>query len=296
MSRKVKQNLVKMELYYFSIPGEEFIGKLAGPYVIDEIMKTISGFNYYLENRTFLTVPFKYEGKVYEDELVIFFDSDTVLFDKIKNPIKVTDIPEIQELLEKNAQIYGINRGDKLPSYIKLLPSSNEVFFRPNDIHTKFCFPILSVHLNKINPQWNEWVHLVIPSSYWSIDLSNEYDEIVAKRFEGWDSHYDFICLLDENCKYIIEQGNEYLIRDEADTDLEFLKQDYEYFRQSNPSLTLRIGAQYDDWYRKQHDTTYFSKNDSKIVHIVSVDIFGANIHLFYQPEYRRIIQFAQYT
>lgn len=152
-----------MELYYFSIPGGEFTDNLAGPYSIDEIMKAISGYDDYLDNLAFLTIPFKYEGKLYEDELIIFFNSDTVLFDITKKSIKVTDISEIQELLEKNAQIYEVNRGEKLPSFIKLFPSLNEIFSMPNDIHDKFCFPILSVHLSKINPQWKEWAHLVIP-------------------------------------------------------------------------------------------------------------------------------------
>ena len=284
-----------MELFYFSIDGDEFIDNLAGPYSIDELSKAVSSFNYYLEVQTYLTIPFKYGGKEYGYGLDVFLKPDTVLFDKTKSPIKAADIPEIQELLDMNAKVVEINSNENLPTFIKLLPSSDEVFSQPNGIHNKFCFPLFSIHLKKIDPQWNEWVHLVIPSSYWSIDLSNEFDGISAKKFEGWDSHYDFICLLDESCKYIIEQGNEYLVRDEADTDLEFLKHDYKHFWESNPSLTLRIGGKYDDWYRKQHDVTYFTNNDSKIVHIVSADIFGANIHLFYQPEHKRIVQFAQY-
>lgn len=281
-----------MDAYYFFIPSyysEELGGQIAGPYIIDEIMKVITGYDSYLDNLTYFTVPLKYEGKEYNDELSIFFNSDTIVLNENKNPIKIAHIPKLQDLLERNAQILEVNRNEEFAPFIKLFPSSNEVFSMPNDLHNKFCFPILSVHLSKINPQWNEWVHLVVPSAFWSYN----YDETLARKFEGWESHYDFICLLDDNCKYIIEQGNKYLVRDETDNDLAFLKKDYEHIMQSNTSFTLRLGANNDDWYRKYHEPTYFTKDNSEIVHIVTIE-FGPIIHLFYQPEYRRIIHFAQ--
>lgn len=283
-----------MKLYYFPMPdsfGKEYAGNLAGPYEISEIIKAVSNYDYYLENLTFMAIPLRFEGRDYKDELTIFFDSTPIAFDSNKNPINIVEIPKLGDLLKRNAQVYELKKGEPIPVFIKLFPDRQDIFSQPNEIHNRFCMPLLSVHLGIINPEWNRWIHLIIPSAFWSYN----YDPLVSKGFEGWESHYDFICILDEDGKYTIEQGDNYLIRDQDDEDMLLLRKNYEESKFLNEPLSLRVGAKY-DWYRKFHERTYFTQNDSEITHVATVDYFGAIIHLFYQAEYNRVIQFAQYS
>lgn len=281
-----------MSTYYFSMPsfyGKEYSGMLVGPYDISEILKnaSICEYSQYFESLDSFTVPLRYEGNSYTD--IIILDLDTKVFDVNKNPITFEDIPEIEVLLRRKPEVYEFIK-ENAPWFIKFFPDIHDIFSKPNDIHSKFCMPLLSFHLSKIKPEWDKWIHLIIPSSFWSYN----YEPSVGEGFDGWDSHYNFVCILDENDRYIIEQGDNYLIRTDEDEDIRFLKDDFNAFKSYDHPINLLVNAKY-DWYKNCNSHIYFNKDSSEIVHILSIDFCGAHIHLFYQPAHSRIIHQALY-
>lgn len=83
-----------------------------------------------------------------------------------------------------------------LPDYIKMFPEPADVFADRVEEHSKFLFPLFSINLSHINPQWSGYVHMVQfnedPYNTGTVDTFNEYCKDCMIGFDVIDGKYSF--------------------------------------------------------------------------------------------------------
>lgn len=83
-----------------------------------------------------------------------------------------------------------------IPSYIKMFPEPADIFADKIDEHSKFFFPLFSVDLNQINPNWEGQIHMVQfnedPYNTDTVDTFNDYCKDCMIGFDVNDGKYSF--------------------------------------------------------------------------------------------------------
>ena len=83
-----------------------------------------------------------------------------------------------------------------IPTYIKMFPEPADVFADKIEEHSKFFFPLFSVDLAQINPNWTGQIHMVQfnedPYNTNTVDTFNEYCKDCMIGFDVIDGKYSF--------------------------------------------------------------------------------------------------------
>lgn len=83
-----------------------------------------------------------------------------------------------------------------IPLYIKMFPSSKDVFADRVQEHSKSLFPVFSVDLNHINPAWTGQIHMVQfnedPYNEETVNTFNDYCKDCMIGFDIINGKYSF--------------------------------------------------------------------------------------------------------
>lgn len=83
-----------------------------------------------------------------------------------------------------------------IPTYLKMFPDVSDVFADKVEEHAKLLFPLFSVDLNYINPNWTGLIHMVQfnedPYNTDTVDTFNDYCKDCMIGFDVVDGKYFF--------------------------------------------------------------------------------------------------------
>jgi len=83
-----------------------------------------------------------------------------------------------------------------IPNYLKMFPEANEVFADRIEEHSKLLFPLFTIELNQINPEWKGQVHMLQfnedPYNTKTAKYFNEYCKDCMIGFDVIDGKYSF--------------------------------------------------------------------------------------------------------
>jgi hypothetical protein len=83
-----------------------------------------------------------------------------------------------------------------IPTYIKMFPEPVDIFADKIEEHSKFFFPLFSIDLGHINPDWAGQVHMVQfnedPYNTDTVDTFNDYCKECMIGFDVIDGKYSF--------------------------------------------------------------------------------------------------------
>jgi hypothetical protein len=121
--------------------------------------------------------------------------------------------------------------------FIKPFPSYEEVFYAELEQHKKHFLPLCSINLQCVDPDWDEWLHIV--------SVKEIHDGCVGENTKGSHTHFTKEDTLDFNIidgKYQFEAGWSYFQADETIEAVYFQNEtDYEARKQ----FFLRHGKVY---------------------------------------------------
>ncbi|MCS3800256.1 hypothetical protein [Niastella sp. OAS944] len=83
-----------------------------------------------------------------------------------------------------------------IPDFIKMFPDPVDVFADKVEQHAKVLFPLFSVDLKQINPEWEGYIHMLLynedPYNDDRVDTFNEYCQESMIAFDVIDGKYLF--------------------------------------------------------------------------------------------------------
>ena len=313
-----------MPSYYIPLTFEGIERRL-GPFDSEEILEWIN------ESEPTSSV---FHIAIPLNEVVVLTNGQSVwLADKLITPettflgedgvsILFGEIPEFKDVFGAIGEEISISELGEVPHFVKLLPSLNQVFANPTQKIKEHCYPLFSVHLSRINPAWDVWLHVV--------DFFVDGDEPIADKsvlinHKGWDPQREMVYILNENGLYEMEYGlvqlnvtkqwEKWLFK--AQQQYQMLVENFELYRVFAPFrldsdqqaaqhgrkrlLAQQFGAktgEYCEWAVDglSGSTHLTQHNDSPVHFILEFEVGNTINYLFYQPDCKRVIHKREFT
>jgi hypothetical protein len=193
-----------------------------------------------------------------------------------------------------------------IPSYIKMFPEPEEIFADKIEEHSKFFFPLFSVDLKQINPNWEGQVYMLQfnedPYNIDRVPTFNAYCKSCMLGFDVIDGKYSFktsfeyFDLTNDWAKWFEKTKNSYYQTKQKFIETGVLRNSYD----NEVAIFEQIGNK-PEWI--QTDETPVDPGGNPMTFIARAysgnytsDFCEKDLYLFYSDEYKLAVLLYQIT